>query len=126
MEVFAEGKARLLTAALALVLLVCSGCLATRRSDTTTRGREIATGELAGLTEGKTTRADIVGAFGAPTQTLALGEGKELLVYVYEQEEKAHGSIFLLYGWNSTTTRVVRFNFELQDGVLARYWTEGL
>lgn len=121
-------KTVLLLGLLAAVLTLPAtvGCLVVRKSSARVRGDAVVKGKLHAVKEGETRREDIVRAFGAPTQTLKLEGGREILVYVYRRDHDVNLTILFLLRWETDVKRTVRFNFELQDGVLVRYWKDDI
>ncbi len=107
------------------LFLALSGCLHYER-DVTVARQDLLTADLAALTAQGTTREDIVTAFGQPRQALKLSDGTEVLVYVCEREERTNAQFLLGFTWDITRKQTIRYNFEMKDDVLVRFWTEDL
>ncbi len=103
-----------------------AGCLLTYDHHVNVTGAKVAEADLDTLEAGKTTREDLVRAFGKPTQSLSLEDDRELLVYVHKRNACTDTVVFLLLCSNSGDSKTVRFNFELENGVVLRHWTEEL
>ncbi len=114
----------LATLGLSIVLVSSACCVVSRSVDTQVTGEAVLTGGLGAAQEGVTTRDDIVRAFGAPTQTMKLEGGSEVLVYVCERRDRGDFTVLLLIHWETKATRLARYCFEFKDGSLVRYWKE--
>jgi len=108
----------------AVVLVSSACCVVSRSANTHVTGDAVLKGGLDAPAEGVTTRDDLVHAFGAPKQTMKLEGGREVLVYVCERRDTSRLAVLFLLHWQSSRTRLVRYNFEFKDGLLARYWKE--
>jgi hypothetical protein len=106
------------------VVLLASGCVVGYKRRVSGSGSAVAADQLQTTHEGATTRDDITAAFGAPTQRFETQDGREILTYVYLRRVSTMFG-FLIPLWStSESEKIVRFNFELKDGLLQRYWTQ--
>jgi hypothetical protein len=126
MNVTRAFRACLIVSVLALALATATGCLIVHEESGGENGRAVATANLGNLSEGVTTREDLIDAFGSPTQIIHLEGGREILIYVYEKNKRAETGVLFLMLWTTEDERTMRFNFELKDGVLVRYWKEDI
>lgn len=112
-----------------VVMALCAGCIGLHREvSTDTHGTRVTTAKLGQVSEGTTTRDDIVKAFGTPTQSFKLKGNREILIYAEERSERSETAFMVilpLFSWESDLNdNVVRYVFEFEDDVLVDYHHE--
>ena len=112
--------------ALAVALAVLPGCLITSANRVDESGIAVTSETLAQLEPGVTTEAWLVSALGEATSRTPTGpDGRtHILRYDHSVTKKSSGSVFLIFGGRSQSSRVSRTFFEVTDGVVMRFWKE--
>ncbi len=116
-----------LALAAAAAAATAGGCLVVSGSSTYESGVKISGPTLSQIEVGKTTEAWLIATLGEPTgrQKVEGRENVEIIHYAHRREETSGGVVlFLFAGGKEETYRSVTY-FEIADGVVTRYWTEG-
>ena len=119
-------RATLLAASLLASTLLLGGCLVTSGKSIDERGVRISQQTLDQVELGTTTESWLRAALGAPTHARDV-EGDpsvKILRYDYIVKKSSAGTVFLLFSGGSESKRTTSTFFELQDGVVVRFWTE--
>ena len=116
----------LLTVVVVAFTLGSTGCLVTSSSSVEEMGTRVSDASLNQIVLGETTEAWILATLGEPeVRTNVDGvEGVSVLRYDYTVSRRSGGTVFLLFGGKSNSTRTTRTFFEITDGVVSRYWVE--
>jgi len=112
---------------LACLLFSLAGCLINSSSSVNETGRLVSDSTLQQIEPGKTTQEWLVATLGEPTSRSPVRSpgNVEILGYSHERVRRSSGSVFLLFGSSSTNTNRSTTFFEVTDGVVSRFWTEG-
>jgi len=101
------------------------GCLVTSGSSITESGMEVSSTTLDQIEVGRTTESWLIAALGEPSHRTAVGDdGGAILRYDYKVVRKGHGTVFLIFAGGSRKERVERTFFEVEDGVVTRWWRD--
>ena len=106
--------------------LLLTGCLISTRSDTsyTPPRPQITESTLGRIEPGVTTKEWLIATCGAPTSHDQLPDGSEILKYEYtEKKEDQFTLLFLIHSETTRDRRSVTC-FEIESGVVKRYWQE--
>lgn len=104
---------------------ILAGCLASGSASVKTSGQYVSGKTLALIEPGKSSQRELVDLLGPPTRTMHHHDGRTIYVYHYTLDAKGSGGVLLL-AWGSGRQQVERTTyFELEDGVVSRYWTDG-
>ncbi len=109
---------------LALILflsLACTSCLVSSQSDTSYEGKHVDQSTLDKVKPG-VTKEFVEAAFGEPSKTEALSEGKELWTWSYTKTSKSHGHVFLLFATSNNTKEERSVCVQFADGVVTKSW----
>lgn len=109
---------------IASLLFIASGCLLTSSNTTSVSGVKVGAATLRQVEIGKTTENWLVATLGPPTTRTTVRGDLEILGYNHEVEKKSRGSVFLLFSGRSQKVDKSTTFFELNEGVVTRYWTE--
>ena len=109
---------------LGMAAMVMTGCLVTHKASVKVSGEAVLKERLDAVKEGVTTRDDLILAFGQPTQSLKLEDGREVLTYTCERQETVQTIVLFAVQWETSVEKMARYNFELKDGVLIRCWKD--
>jgi len=112
---------------LAVLLFSLTGCLIHSSSSVDESGKLVGDNTLQQIEPGTTTQEWLLATLGEPTSRSPVrGPGNiEILGYCHERIKKSSGSVFLLFGGSSKNIDRRTTFFEITDGVVSRYWTEG-
>ena len=112
---------------IASLLFVASGCLLSTSNTVRESGEPVSHSTLRQIELGETREDWLTAALGQPTTRAQVrGPGNiEILTYNHEVMKKSHGSMFLLFNGKSETVDRSTTYFEITDGIITRYWTEG-
>jgi len=124
-----SGRSQLTRGALPaalLALILLPGCLVTSGSKVEESGIAVSESTLHQIQLGQTTENWLIATLGAPsfTSDAASGGGAKVLRYDHTVERSSGGTVFLIFGGRSETIKRTRTFFEIQNGVITRYWTE--
>jgi hypothetical protein len=108
----------------ASLLFVASGCLLTSSNKVNESGVKVGAATLRQVEPGKTTEGWLLATLGPPTTRTTVRGDLQILGYNHEIEKKSHGSVFLLFSGKSHKVDKSTTFFELDRGVVTRYWTE--
>lgn len=109
---------------IASLLFAASGCLLTSSNTTDESGVRVGANTLRQVEVGKTTDDWLMATLGPPTSRKVVRENMEIVGYDHELVKKSKGSVFLLFAGSSKKIEKSTTYFELNDGVVTRYWTE--
>jgi hypothetical protein len=109
-----------------VLCLFFTGCAAvcTYESDSSSTNKYIGERSLRRVEEGRTTREWIVSAFGQPSETTRVSDNVELLKYHYSTNVERNVSLFLLFSSHTETEKVSNVYFELENGLVRRFWKD--
>ena len=112
---------------IAVLLFAATGCLISTSNSVRESGTPVHSATLKQVEVGKTTESWLLATLGPPTSRCKVpGEpGVEILAYNHEVVRSSHGHVFLLFSGSSKDVDAHRTRFEITDGVVTRYWTEG-
>lgn len=130
--------ALILAAAAALPL---GGCLVTSSSTTDESGARISSASLDQIVLGETTETWLRATLGEPdactttggcattevctaTEAAATAPETRVLRYDHSVTRSSGGTVFLIFAGKSKSSRVTRTFFEIENGVVTRYWIE--
>ena len=125
-----KPRAALLAAPLLASSLLLGGCLVTSGQSIDERGVRITGKTLNQVELGTTSESWLRAALGEPTSAREIaGESDgdptiKILRYDHIVKKSSAGTVFLLFSGGSESKRTTSTFFELQDGVVVRYWTE--
>ena len=119
-------RATLLAAPLLASCLLLGGCLVTSGNSIDERGVRITQQTLDQVELGTTRESWLRAALGEPTNAREVDgdPAVKILRYDYILKKTSAGTVFLLFSGGSESKRTTSTFFELQDGVVVRYWTE--
>lgn len=104
---------------------VMGGCLVGGSSSVRSSGTYVSGETLALIDEGQSTERELLDLLGAPSRTMRHHDGRTIYAYQYTMDAKSSGGVFLIAG-GSSRARVERTTyFEITDGVVTRFWTDG-
>jgi hypothetical protein len=114
-------------AAAATMILAASGCLVMTGSSIEESGRKISYKTLDQIEVGSTTESWVIGTLGDPTDSRTIDSEKNIKVLHYDHTVKRSGggTVFLLFAGKSNSETTTSTYFEVTDGIVTRYWTEG-
>jgi len=105
--------------------LTQTGCLVTSGSSITESGMEVSGSTLDQIEVGRTTESWLIATLGEPSQRTAVADhGGAILRYDYKVVRKGHGTVFLIFAGGSRKERVERTFFEVENGVVTRWWRD--
>lgn len=111
-------------ALLAASTLVLPGCLVTSSNATSYSGNHIEPGADRSVVLGQTTTAGAVQILGEPTSRTDVevinGTTYETLTWRWSKRTQSSGSVFLIFGGSSDTTRESALHIEFVDGVASK------
>jgi hypothetical protein len=124
-----RGRIGRMSAALLTLLLVAmaaGGCIYSHTSEVTISRfrRPVKEAVLSAATEGQTTRRELLQRLGPPSAVAEGTGGTEVLVYDFLERTDDRTTVMALYSRTERKTKVLRFRFELRDGVVVRAWQE--
>lgn len=105
--------------------LTLSGCLVMGGSSIDESGVKVTESTLDQVEVGTTTRDWLLGALGEPTSRNVVDENTEVLRYAWSRTKSKGGAVFLIYAGGSETVEKTTAYFEVTDGIVTRFWTEG-
>ena len=75
---------------------------------------------------GKTSESWLMATLGPPTSRCKVNDepGVEIITYNHEVVRNSHGHVFLLFSGSNRTVDNTRTIFQINDGVVTKYWTE--
>ncbi len=119
----------ILTLAAAVPLVAAGGCLDISASESNETGVRISMPTFNEIEIGTTTEAWVIATFGEPNRRtpVASEDNQEILEYHHVTHKSSGGVVlfvFLFAGGSDHTHRTVTY-FEITDGVVTKYWTEG-
>jgi hypothetical protein len=106
-------------------LSAASGCLIVRGSSVDESGTRITSPTLNQIITGETTEAWLVATVGEPTRRSAVDDHTSILRYDHTVTTQKGGTVFLLFAGGDQKEVRTSTIFEVTDGVVTRYWTEG-
>ena len=107
------------------VCLTQTGCLVTSGSSITETGMEVSGTTLNQIEIGQTTESWLIATLGEPSQrTKVSDDGGAILRYDYRVVQKGRGTVFLIFAGGSRKERVERTFFEVENGVVTRWWRD--
>ncbi len=113
--------------ALALVALLCAGCIYVSKSDVTTKGAPLESGFVGAIRDGETTRAEVIAALGEPPEVHKLPDGGERLVYQsMTREETEKRVLFLMHSEEQQTSTRRLYLTVNEQGVVTAHRVEEL
>jgi hypothetical protein len=113
------------TLALALVALLCAGCIYVSRRDVTKKGPPLESGFVAAITDGTTMRAEVVSALGEPAEVHRLPDGGERLIYQSVTREETEKRVLFLMHSEEQQTSIRRLYLTVnEDGVVTGHRVE--
>lgn len=117
----------LTTAAAAAALLSLGGCLIGAKSSVDTYGTRVGAETLETIEVGTTTENWILATLGEPDAEVSVADrpGEKVIRYDYTVEEDSGGYVFLLFAAGSEKRHTTRTFFEIKDGVVTKFWTDG-
>ncbi len=120
------SQARIVIGASALAACVAmGGCLASGSSSVRTSGQHVSDETLALIEPRSSTERELLDLLGPPSRTMHHHDGRTVHAYAYSMDARSSGSVFLIAA-GSSRTRVERTTyFEIQDGLVTRFWTDG-
>ena len=106
--------------------LALSGCLLTSSNATYETGRRITPSTLDQVTPGETTEDWLIATLDQPSARTSV-EGQpdvEILRYDFSEHHESEGAFLFLYAGSTRRTKTLSTFFEVQDGIVTRYWSE--
>ena len=113
--------------AIAVCLFALTGCLVTSSKQVKESGTEVSSSTLRQVEPGVTTKDWLLATLGPPTSRSCVADhsNMEILAYKHEVVKTSRGKVFLLFSGSSNTVDKRETFFEVTDGVVSKYWTEG-
>ncbi len=108
-----------------LASLTPAGCISSH-SDVTygPKGPAVRGSTLRQVECGRTTRGWLLGVLGAPTRAARASAATEVLTYEYTKTVDSNFSLFLLFDADNRREERAVYVFELENGVVTRFWRE--
>lgn len=106
-------------------LAAASGCLIVRGSSVDESGTKISSPTLNQITPGETTEAWLIAAVGEPSRRTTVNERTAILRYDHTVTTQKGGTVFLLFAGGDQKEQTTSTIFEINDGVVTKFWTEG-
>lgn len=113
----------ILVVPMALCLLALPGCLVHSGSNTKYSGNYVASEDVAKITPGKTTEAEVRTMLGVPSGTNDMNGGKELR-WSYTKRECSSSAVFLLFSSHDSTETKHTIVVGVKDGLVTDVRTE--
>ena len=111
-------------AVLGAVVFTASGCLIRRSTATSITGNRVTSKSLARLVKGETTEEFVLATIGTADQTQELSDGTVLWKYYWTESRKYAGTVFLLFGGESSTRRDGKAFIRFKDGIVQDFWVD--
>jgi hypothetical protein len=110
---------------LVLMTLTEFGCISSR-SDVTygAKGPVVPNSTLRQVKCGRTTRNWLLGVLGEPSRAVRTSANTEVLTYEYTKTVDSDFSFFIFFDADNRREERTAYVFELEDGVVTRYWKE--
>jgi hypothetical protein len=103
---------------LCLVSFTISGCISYESDGNTERQ------QVNSVHTGETTAEWLTNNLGSPHSVRKTNRDTDIWHYEFNQEEKTHVSIFLIFNVSSENKSSSDYYFELHDGVVVDYWQD--
>jgi hypothetical protein len=114
----------LTTVLLAGCAMAAGGCLVMKGTQVQESGVRVSNATLNQVKPGETTEAWLRAALGEPTSTREVDERTRILRYDHRTVKESGGAVFLLFAGGESIEKTSSVIFEVQDGIVTRYWTE--
>lgn len=104
---------------------VLTGCISSR-SDVRygDKGPVVGSDTLRQIEVGSTSKEWLLGTLGEPTSETRTPEGTEILKYVYTKKVDSDLDAFIFLSFDDRREERTVLYFELEDGIVTRYWKE--
>lgn len=109
---------------LGLFLISAGGCLVMKGSSVEEEGVKLSEPTLSQVKLGETTEAWLVAAAGEPSSRRVIDDHTAILRYDHSITTAKGGAVFLIFAGGDEKTETTSTLFEVNDGVITRYWTE--
>ncbi len=108
------------------ILTTASGCLIMGKSSVEEFGAPVSSSALAEVTPGETSSDWLVQRLGAPTAKWTEPDrpGVEIWKYEHVTVRKSSGALLFVFASSSRTRTTHSTLFEVENGVVSRYWLE--
>ncbi|TVQ30394.1 MAG: hypothetical protein EA376_13090 [Phycisphaeraceae bacterium] len=113
----------LLTALLASMLLMTSGCIRSR-SNVQTQGRYIGDQTVARIEPGKTTREWVLAVMEEPTSKSRLESGVEIWKWSYQRVKTSSGSVLFLVAGSGRDETIRNVYVEFEGDIVRQVWRD--
>ncbi len=111
--------------ALAALMFGAVGCLVVKGNSTKEEGVMVSSATLNQVQPGETSAGWLRATLGEPTSSRKVDEHTEILRYDHKVVTEKGGAVFLIFAGGERHENTKSVLFELKDGIVARYWTEG-
>lgn len=110
---------------LGLAVLTVAGCISVR-SDVTygPSGPAVRRETLRQVEVGATSKEWLLGVLGTPTRTSRTPDGTDILTYEYTRKIDTDLDFCIFFNLDDRRDEFTTYIFELEDGVVTKYWCE--
>ena len=107
--------------------MTAPGCLVVTGSTVDQSGVRVSQATLGQIEVGVTSEDWIIATLGEPSMRTTVTEEPSVAIlrYEYSHTKASGGAVFLIFAGGSSSSDVKVTFFEVTDGVVTRYWTEG-
>jgi len=114
-------------AAASAVALSTSGCLVSVSSSEEISGTRVSSSTLEQIEAGVTTASWPEATIGEPSERRPVADAPDTSIWRYDHVRRSsgHGSVFLVLNARDKSVETTSTFFELRDGVVERWWTDG-
>jgi hypothetical protein len=112
---------------IALFLFTATGCLISSSNSVKESGKPVSGSTLRQVELGETTEGWLIAAIGEPTSRKAVADQTNVQILGYEHEvvKSSSGAVLFVFAGASRKETSQRTYFEITDGIVTKYWTEG-
>jgi len=112
---------------IAAFIFAATGCLIGTSNKVKESGTPVADTTLRQVEIGKTTESWLLATLGPPTTRSKVDDqpGVEIFAYNHQVVRTSGGYVFLLFSGSNEKVDQHRTVFEITDGVVTKYWSEG-